>query len=141
MGGRRKVIESIGSGANGAPGVIHGRVGYFLCPSSTGNFSVVGLGFKPKILYFYGSKTDGLQTWFHSSQGFADDLGNQNVSSFCGNYSNTFRGDMKFDRCIYLFNAAGAIQAMATLVSMDNDGFTLNFTNTNNVFAIRWMAL
>ena len=129
------------SGPQGLAGPTHGRAGYFVSPAVTGNFSVTGLGFKPKVVHLYGSKSDGLQTWFHSSQGFADDQGNQNVSSFCGNYSNTFRGDMKLDRCVYLFSAAGAVQVMATLVSMDNDGFTLNFTSVNTAFTIRWMAL
>ncbi|MCZ7404482.1 MAG: hypothetical protein O8C67_06075 [Candidatus Methanoperedens sp.] len=117
------------------------RSGYFYAPGSSGNYSVTGVGFKPKAIYFYGSKTDGMATWFHSSEGFADDVGHQTVSSFCGNYSNTFKGDMKFDRCIYLFSGSGAIQVMATLLSMNPDGFTLNFANTNSIFAIRWMAI
>ena len=117
-----------------------GRCGFFVCPSVTGNYSITGLGFKPRVIEFIGHKNDGMQTWFMQSSGFADINGNQNVSSFCGNYSNTFRGDAKQDRCIYLFNASGAIQVMATLVSIDTDGFTLNFTNVNTLFAIRWMA-
>ena len=117
-----------------------GRCGFFVCPSVTGNYSITGLGFKPRVIEFIGHKNDGMQTWFMQSSGFADINGNQNVSFFCGNYSNTFRGDAKQDRCIYLFNASGAIQVMATLVSIDTDGFTLNFTNVNTLFAIRWMA-
>ena len=120
---------------------LNNKVGYFVCPGVTGNYSVTGLGFKPKCIHFYGSKNDGLQTWFHSSQGFADDSGNQNVSSFVGNYSNTYRGDMKLDHVIYLFSGSGGLQVYATLVSMDADGFTLNFTNTNAAFTIRWQAL
>ena len=54
------------------------------------------------------------------------------------NYS--FRGDMKTDRCLYAFNASGAIQVQATLVSMDNDGFTLDFTVVNTAFSVRWKA-
>ena len=119
----------------------HSKIGYFASPSIVGNFSVIGLGFKPKSIHFVGHKNDGMNTWFMQSNGFADDCLNQNVSSFCGNYSNTFKGDAKQDRCIYLFNASGAIQVMATLVSMDIDGFTLNFTNVNSIFGIRWNAI
>lgn len=111
-----------------------------LNPSLIGNFSVNNLGFKPKVIEFIGHKNDGMNTWFMQSHGFADDSGMQNVSSFCGNWSNTFKGDAKQDRCIYLFNASGAIQVMATLVSMNNNGFTLNFTNVNPIFLIRYIA-
>jgi hypothetical protein len=128
------------TGATGDQASRTGRCGYFASPSVIGNYSVTGLGFKPKVIHFVGHKNDGMATWFMQSNGFADDQGHQNVSSFCGNYSNAFRGDAKQDRCIYLFNASGAIQVMATLVSMDNDGFTLNFTNVNSIFGIRWMT-
>jgi hypothetical protein len=117
------------------------KVGYFYSPSVTGNYSVIGLGFKPKSVEFIGHKTDGLNTWFFLSQGFADDQGHQNVSTLAGNYSNLFLGDSKFDRCIYIINTARNIQVMATLVSMNNDGFTLNFTYVNPIFAIRWLAI
>lgn len=116
------------------------KIGFF-SPTSTGNYVVTGLGFRPKVVEFIGHKNDGMQPWFMQSHGYADCFGIQNVSSFCGNYSNTFRGDAKQDRCIYVFNASGAIQMMATLVSMDADGFTLNFTNVNSIFAVRWLAL
>ena len=118
-----------------------GRVGHFASPATVGNFSVIGLGFKPKVIEFVGSKNDGWQTWFFHSHGFADDTGNQNVLTLTGNYSNLFRGDCKFDCCIYLRNTAGNIQVMGSLVSMDDDGFTLNFTNVNSIFVIRWKAI
>jgi hypothetical protein len=120
---------------------VNTKIGYFTSPSVVGNYSVTGLGFKPKSIHFVGHKNDGMQTWFMQSNGFTDEFLNQNVSSFCGNYSNAFRGDAKQDRCIYLFNASGAIQVNATLVSMDADGFTLNFTNVNTLFGIRWSAI
>jgi len=134
-------------GPSGTPGVagfnatIHARVGFFASPNTTGNFSVTGVGFKPKVIEFIGCKNDGLQTWFFHSQGFADDAGNQNVSTLTGNFSNLWLGDCKFDRCIYLINTGRTIQVMGTLVSMDNDGFTLNFTYINPIFAIRWKAI
>ena len=120
-------------------GISHGKAGYFI-PTVTGIHHVTGLGFKPKVVEFFISKNEGLRTWFCDCHGYADDFGHQNVSAWTGNYSNTFRGDMKVDRCIYAFNAAGAIQVMATLVSMDDDGFTLNFTNVNEIFTVRYKA-
>lgn len=124
-----------------ALGVVNAKVGSFYSPAVTGNYSVTGIGFRPKAVEFVGHKTDGLNTWFFHSQGFADDAGHQNVSTLAGNYSNLFLGDSKFDRCIYLINTARNIQVMATWVSMDASGFTLNFTYVNPIFAIRWSAV
>jgi len=128
-------------GPAGTNATVKAKVGYFASPSVTGNFSVTGLGFKPKVIEFFGCKNDGMQTWFFLSQGLVDDAGHQNVSTLAGNFSNLWLGDCKFDRCIYLINTARAIQVMATLVSMDVDGFTLNFTNVNPIFVIRWKAI
>jgi hypothetical protein len=125
----------------GSSAVIHAKVGHFTSPSATGNLSVTGLGFRPKVIEFVGCKNDGMQTWFFLSSGFADDARNQNVSILAGNFSNLFLGDCKLDRCIYLVNTARNIQVMATLVSMDEDGFTLNFTAVNPAFVIRWKAI
>ncbi len=62
--------------------------------------------------------------------------------TFTGNYSNRFLGDMKTDRCIYAFNAIPVTQVQASLVSMDIDGFTLNFTVAGNItFSVRWKAI
>ncbi len=118
------------------------KVGYFINPATTGLYSVTGLSFKPKEIEFFISKNDGLQTWFCEGHGFADSFLNQNCSAWTGNYSNTFRGDMKIDRCLYAFNASGVIQVNASLVSVDDDGFTLNFTVAGNTaFSIRWKAI
>lgn len=126
-------------GPPGPPGPARGRVGHF-ATSTLGHYSVTGVGFRPVVLEFFVSKNDGLSTWFCECHGFADNAGNQNASGWTGNYSNTFRGDMKVDRCLYAFNAAGALQVNATLVSMDADGFTLNFTNFNPAYTVRWKA-
>jgi len=128
-------------GDKGDAGPTHGRVGWFRNPISVGNYSVIGLGFRPKVIEFFVSKNDGMNTWFCECHGFADDQGNQNVSGWTGNFSNRFLGDMKTDRCIYAFNATPVVQVQATLVSMDADGFTLNFTVAGNTaFSIRWKA-
>jgi hypothetical protein len=117
------------------------RVGFFVNPAAPGIYAITGLGFKPRTLEFFVSKNDGMATWFCECHGFADDMGHQNVSAWAGNYSNMFRGDMKVDRCLYAFNASAVVQVQATLVSMDNDGFTLNFTVAGNTaFSVRWTA-
>jgi len=117
------------------------KTGYFVNPGSIGHYSVTGLGFKPGSIQFFISKNDGMNTWFCEGHGFVDDQGNQNCSAWTGNYSNRFLGDMKTDRCLYAFNTTPTVQVNATLVSMDEDGFTLNFTVAGNTaFSIRWLA-
>ena len=135
------VVVPPGKPTSHASGGSMAKVGYFSSPSSTGNHSITGLGFKPKVIEFIGCKNDGLQTWFFHSSGFADDVGHQNVSTLAGNFSNLWLGDCKFDSCIYLINTGRNIQVKATLVSMDDDGFTLHFTPVNPVFVIRWKAI
>ena len=119
------------------------KTGYFVNPGPIGHYSVTGLGFKPGSIQFFISKNDGMNTWFCEGHGFVDDQGNQNCSAWTGNYSNRFLGDMKTDRCLYAFNATPTVQVNATFVSMDDDGFTLNFVggSVNTAFSIRWLAI
>jgi len=117
------------------------KVGYFINPLIIGLYVITELTFKPTNIEFFISKNDGLKTWFCEGHGWVDEFLNQNCSAWTGNYSNTFRGDMKIDKCLYAFNASGIIQVEATLVSMNNNGFTLNFTVAGNTaFTIRWKA-
>ena len=118
------------------------KVGYFICPDGIDiTFSVTGLGFKPKAIHFYGTKLDGVHTWFHSSQGFADAFGNQNVSTFTGNWSKLNRGDTKLNACVYLIDSGGGLQILADLISMNDDGFTLHFTKGQSIFGVMYEAI
>lgn len=117
------------------------RIGYFVCPEIIGNHSITGLGFKPKSILFWVSKNAGLQTHFCDCQGMVDDSGNQNCMTWAGVWSNIFRGDARTDLCMYTINSAGNSQVTGSLVSMDNDGFTINFTDINSLYIIRWQAI
>ena len=116
------------------------QVGVFTCPETVGNYSVTGLGFQPKCVEFWVSKGPGLQTHFCCCQGMADANGNQNCMTWAGVWSNIFKGDSRVDLCMYTINSSGNSQVTAT-VSMDADGFTVNFTAVNSAFIIRWKAI
>jgi len=121
-------------------GTVNVRVGFFICPSLVGDYSVTGLGFKPKCVEFFVSKSPGGQTHFCCSTGMADEFGNQNSMTWAGIAVNCYRGDSSVDKAIHTTNV-NAIAVEAGLVSMDSDGFTVNFTVANPVFIIRWKAI
>jgi len=122
---------------------INAQIGYFVCPSIIGNYSVTGLWFKPKVIEFFICKNVGLEMRIVEAHGFADAKGNQNVSTWSAiPMSNVgIWADEKFNVCLYCINTSGATQLLGTLVSMDNDGFTVNFTVVNNQVNIRWKAI
>ena len=124
-----------------ALGGANAKSGYFSAPGILGNYSVTGIPFRPKAVQLWCSKNDGQQTWFHISHGLIDENRNQSVAFALGNYSNIFRGVTYTNKCIYVVSSGWAEQVVATYVSMNNNGFTLNFTATNSIFIIRWLAI
>lgn len=116
------------------------KTGVFPCPSVTGIYSVTDLGFTPKCIEFEVSKGPGIQTHFCISHGYVDSARNQNCVTFCGAVSNIFRGDAKIDMCIYCINTSGNPQVAATCTSLDDAGFSLNFTVVNTNYIIRYIA-
>jgi hypothetical protein len=109
------------------------RCGTITQPTSTGNQSITGLGFRPNIIYFFstyqtsaGSDTSqsailtGVAV--SSSNRLASTANIVNGTNSGGNYHYT-------DRCIVFgSNSAASVLASADLVSMDADGFTINWT-------------
>jgi hypothetical protein len=129
------------SGPAGLDAMNHVQIGCFTCPGVAGNYSVTGLGFQPKSVKFWVSKGPGVQTHFCCCQGMMDALGNQNSMTWAGVWSNIFKGDSRIDLCIYTINSSGNSQVTGAFVSMDADGFTVNFTVVNNAFIVRWEAI
>ena len=65
-----------------------------------------------------------------------DALGNQ----YCITW-NTAKGDSRRDMVVYLINAQGNAVITATFVSMDDDGFTLNFSVVDSMYDLYWDAI
>lgn len=109
------------------------KTGAFVCPSAVGNYTVGGLLFRPKGIEFFVSLTASASVSNVTSHGFADSFGNQNVSAYPYKI-------VLLDRCIYAILSLVSIPVDARLVSMNTDGFTLNFAAVDNRFTIRWLA-
>ena len=117
------------------------RIGHFVCPGILGLYSVVGLGFKPKMVTFWVSKGQEVdKQYFCCCQGMMDANGNQNAMSWAGG-GGKIAGSTNLNKCMDAINQAGISQVTAEYVSMDDDGFTINFTVVNALFVIRWKAV
>lgn len=114
------------------------KVGWFLCPDTIGIYQVTGIGFKPKRVAFYVSLAPGTQKYFYCSMGLMDEFGNQNSMTWAGKKRS--RGDSSVNRVIYTTNEK-KIVIEASYVSMDDDGFTVDFLIVDPLFIIRWDAI
>lgn len=122
--------------------VRNAAAGYFVCPASTGTYSVSGLGFRPRIVRFAVSMSNDAR-YSASMQGVATDNGQWATSAVVDANTPRARTDGRADSCVYLRDphAAGTITWIrAAMSSFDADGFTLNFLNVNTVFTIFWEA-
>lgn len=127
------------AGATGATGpagsgVVNARVGFFACPGSIGNYSVTGLGFKPQRVTF-GAVKPGLGSCL-CALGRMDSVGNQDCMTWTQGKS-----DSSHAFAIYVVANSGTTLVAAAYVSMDDDGFTLNFTIVDSEFDIQWDAI
>lgn len=109
--------------------------GTITTPTSTGNASVTGLGFTPKVIilysssvssvaqgviYGFGAATSSSARW---TIGIGEDQG--------GGSANNFARGLKSTKCLTVVQSTGltpTVYLEADLVSMDADGFTLNWT-------------
>lgn len=118
-------------------GQIEVKVGSFTCPASTGNYLVTGVGFKPRVIEFTIMRAIG--TSARSYIGWMDYNGNQGVNAWAcdGTNANT---KYSVSRCILLINDIAGIVIDAGYTSMDDDGFTINFTTIDANYKILWKA-
>lgn len=107
-------------------------VGNIDAPGSTGNVSYTSPGFQPKAVIFWGTTRTSAgsndSTLYSGFYGMTDGT-NSFVAGMSGAApaSNVHRvfGD---NSCIKMVNSAGTILMEAEIVSLDSDGFTLNWT-------------
>lgn len=106
--------------------------GWITTGSSTGNRAITGLGFQPVYLRItLGQKTGTTESFVHQSEGSSTSTTQRCVSI----YWDSTGGQSKeyTSKIISHWNrVAGTLteQIAATLVSLDADGFTLNFSAT-----------
>ena len=120
--------------------------------TATGNKAVTGVGFVSNLVlhahlgYDFTSAAGNSATNAHLGLGVMDAAGNQWATTVfsldrtsVGN-SDTQRGQQT-DGCIYSFDNGLTVQKKASFVSMDSDGFTVNFTNATSNSASQVISL
>lgn len=117
------------------------KVASFTSLASVGNQPITGVGFQPKFLLFWFNRrgVDGSQGDAIFGVGAA--ISSTDVRS-AGNYAGnnlTSSNNAAWNQSTSCIYAAGGSPA-ATLVSMDADGFTLNWTNANAMI-VNYLAL
>ena len=120
--------------------------GSFTMNASTGNQSVTGLGFQPKIIFFWsdGSTADGTGVNIQGTHGIAVSATDRRCVGYStpdnnspGSGGNMLAGHYT-DRIIRFCRLNGDTAALreADFVSMDADGFTINIGTTDGTQSI-----
>ena len=139
------VIHFIAIGGSG----VSSKVVNWQMPTATGNRSVTGVGFKPDLVIHVHAGYDFTSLPARTANanfglGVMDSAGNQWATSALSIHAaaaaDTQRGQQT-DACMYAFNNSFAVQKEASFVSMDADGFTVNFTNTTSAAASQVFSL
>jgi hypothetical protein len=103
------------------------KVGTFTSSGSTGNQSITGVGFKPRLIILGFGFGDG--TAFSVGFGWANSDAQASVVSVYAEDGGAVGSQGTNDTfVIQRSNSTGAAVARASLVSMDSDGFTINNT-------------
>lgn len=115
-------------------------VGSLACPAATGNQSVTGLGFQPKLVLFYtiNRTTDGTDTIGpYAAYGAAVSSTNRFA---LGSDDITGSAWQTASKCVTMQNA-GTITYQADFVSMDSGGFTINWSTVSSGVIVQYLAL
>lgn len=133
--GTGRAIQWIAFGGTG----VSCMAGTFVVPNVTGNTSVTGVGFKPKLTLFFNSRVavgpGGFSLTAQSSTtagfGAAASATQQACTSMMSvdnvTTSDTYQRTTD-DHCFYIVTTGGfgSVLSSAVFVSQDNDGFTIN---------------
>lgn len=115
---------------------VYAKSGSFASPTATGNQSITGLGFKPKAVIFFMNKTttDASVDEIQVGMGFATSSAQRfYVASELDDNVAAGDSNRRVDnaKCIGIVNNAATVVRSADFVSMDSDGFTINWTTAN----------
>lgn len=109
-------------------------VGVFNTPTSTGNSAVTGVGFEPELVIFICdiatvANRDTLQGFSIPSIGATD--GTNEWMTSCNWSASVSSGYKSFrdDACLGSVNTSSGYYLRASIVSLDADGFTLNWSD------------
>lgn len=113
------------------------KVGTITSPVATGNQAISGLGFTPKVVILFGQQqSTGLASVHQFAVGVFDGTTQWSGSSYTLDGSNpwqTHPSDSLSHVYRQLQAPAAAVHLAASFVSMDADGFTINWATVNAV--------
>ena len=119
---------------------VYSMVGSFTCPAAGGNYSVIGLKFKPRYVDFFISYQAGHATACYLGVGWMDYNGNQGAASI-SSLDDTQVTEEAANFCIRMRNYLAVDDVRTAFVSMDSDGFTINFGVTHIAYRVHWKAV
>jgi len=102
----------------------------------TGNHAITGLGFQPKMISIYTQEanTDGGQSW----GSYTTTNGEQMTGKFWdGSNWTSFSSTVNIIRSIL---SGGGAESLASVVSLDSDGFTINWSLVGGAPQCIWQA-
>ncbi len=118
--------------------------GTLTCPGSTGNQAITGVGFQPKAVMFFGSEidSDGNKVNVLVSFGVATSSSARGVVGLTDNdaFSTTdVERYQSITNCIVSHSVT--VRYLADFVSMDADGFTINWSSVQSGEQVQYLCL
>jgi hypothetical protein len=107
---------------------------------TTGNKSITGVGFKPRLVRFTAlTPAEGTNANFN--QGAMDETGSQYLQATAGQANDSFTRNSSTARCLGAIVGTGTSFILsASYVSMDSDGFTINVQNAVTAYNVAYEA-
>ncbi len=124
------------------PGLL-AKTSTFNSPVGTGNQSVSGVGFQPKAVLFWitNRNSPGASPGALFGRGWTDGANQAAAATIWQDGSDTTAGRQVNDKSILLVNVDGTVRTDAAIVSLDADGFTLNWTTAGGNRLVSYLAL
>lgn len=109
-------------------------VGSLAQPGSTGNQAITGLGFQPKAIIFYYTSLTAVGNGADNRTGYGFATSSSDRRCVYGSVTNgasSTAGGHDNTKCITFINDTPTVLSAADFVSMDADGFTINWTTVD----------
>lgn len=113
------------------------EIGTFFAPASTGDYSVTDVGFTPKVVRFSTMPVNATNRTGLNMGAMSESK--QYVLATAGS-TTTISRNRDTTACLGYTNVDGTWYVKASYVSMDADGFTINFSSSNTEVLVTWEA-
>jgi len=114
--------------------------GTFAVPAETGNYSVTGLSFTPKVVQFMIAIPANIE-YAVAGMGWMTSSAQGAIATWVLETGPAAATSHASDHCILIVNASAVDDVAAQYVSMNTDGFTINFTVRAASRNVYWLAL